>query len=194
QDPSLMLFDIGCNIGLYTMWAVALDRRVVCVEMMMQNVERVQMALEQSNLGHMVTIVNNALFSDHRELEITLYRDIWGLPRLNESNVYQKNLIDTSRGKLKVNTICIDDLTPLMAGKHVYIKIDIENAEHFALKCAHRFFETVDVRIVQMEWHRRTEQEIVSILEFMNTYGFAASYHSTVYNPVDLKTNTKNLD
>ncbi|XP_059146386.1 uncharacterized protein LOC131933912 [Physella acuta] len=193
-DPTLMLFDIGCNIGEYTMWAAALDRRVVCVEMLTENAQRVQVSLEVSNLSDHVTIVNNALYSDHRVLEVTLYRGRMGLPRLNTSRVHNEELIDKFHPKLKVKTICIDDLTPLMAGKHVYIKMDIENAEHYALKGAHRFFKEVDVRIVQMEWHRRIPSESNPIIEFMALHGYASSYDSTKYNPVDLKTNTQNID
>ncbi|CAL1542029.1 unnamed protein product, partial [Lymnaea stagnalis] len=165
-----MLFDVGCNIGEYTLWAVALGRAVVCVEMLMDNVQRVQMALKLSGLSNQVTIVNNALYSDHRSLETTFIRKSLGTSRLNVSKPFGLDRVDQSR-KVVVKTICIDDLTPLMRGRNVYLKMDIENTEQHALVCAHKFFHEVNVRVVQMEWHRRVPEESVPILNFMAAHG-----------------------
>ncbi|XP_059166726.1 uncharacterized protein LOC131948995 [Physella acuta] len=186
QDPNMMLFDVGCNIGVYTVWAAAMDKQVVCVEMVLANVLRVQMALALSNLSSHVTIVNNALYSDHRELEIKFYKNSNGQSRLNSSKVYTPEQWDNSRAGFKVKTICIDDLTPLMSGKPVFIKMDIENTEQFALMCAHRFFKAVDVRIVQMEWVVHVDAESAPILDFMRVHGYASSSSSKSYRPLSL--------
>ncbi|XP_059146387.1 uncharacterized protein LOC131933913 [Physella acuta] len=194
RDPDLMLLDIGANIGEYTLWAAAMGRQVVSVEMLLENVQRIQMALALSKLGGHVTIVNNALYSDHRVLEITFYKQRFGLTSINVSRVFRQEYVDTNQTIRRVKTICIDDLTPLMLGKPVYIKMDIEKSEQFALVCAHRFFREVDVRIVQMEWHKRLPEESTPILEFMDLHGYACSFNSTVYVHVDPTKIGKNID
>ncbi|CAL1542030.1 unnamed protein product [Lymnaea stagnalis] len=193
QDESLMLFDVGCNIGEYTLWAAALGRTVVSVEMLMENVLRLQMALKLSGLGDQVTIVNNPLYSDHRTLSITFMRHHLGASRLNVSKPFDVSHEDKTR-TLELRTICIDDLTPLMRGRNVYLKMDIENTEQHALVCAHKFFHEVNVRVVQMEWHRRVPEESEPILNFMAAHGYVASFKGKEYSPVDLRKSMGNID
>ncbi|CAL1542028.1 unnamed protein product [Lymnaea stagnalis] len=180
-DQRLQLIDIGCNIGLYSLWAAALDRHVLSVEMMMTNVQLLQMSLELSNLTSMVTIVNNAIYKDHRELGVKLISDNIGGNSLDVPNT--PDVIDDKAAKLTVKTICMNDLVPLVRNTRVYLKMDIENSEHFALQCADEFFKEVDVKIVQMEWHQRVPENRQVILSFMASRGYnmSRSANSNMY-------------
>ena len=82
-----------------------------------------------------------------------------------------------------VNTVCLDDLIPLLKIRKVFIKIDIERTEAKALECAHKFFEKVDVRIILMEWLAKSKEEITSINNFMKNHGFKASKSALKYVP-----------
>lgn len=91
--------------------------------------------------------------------------------------------LDTEHEKVKVNTICMDDLVPLVAGQSVYLKMDIENSEHDALQCADLFFQHVDVRVLQMEWMDKTQEEMQIISAFLSKHRFVQSVSASRYSP-----------
>ena len=47
----------------------------------------------------------------------------------------------------RVDAICLDDLVPLVKGREVFLKMDIEETEDAVLECAHKFFKEVDVKV-----------------------------------------------
>ncbi|CAL1532516.1 unnamed protein product [Lymnaea stagnalis] len=190
-DPSLQLVDLGCNIGQFSLSAAALDRHVLSVEMMMTNVQLLQMSLQLSNLTSLVTIVNNAVYKDHRELGVKFMKDNIGGNRLNVSNTLDD--IDDKAAKVTVKTICMNDLVPLVRNARVYLKMDIENSEHFALQCADEFFKEVDVKIVQMEWYQRSPEDGKVILEFMDSQNYTVSRSASGNSPIDLKSMPDNV-
>ncbi|XP_059150995.1 uncharacterized protein LOC131937517 [Physella acuta] len=173
NDPDLMLVDLGANLGEYTLWAAALGYRVLAVEMVLENVHMLQTSLMLSGLSQLVTIVNNALYSDHRTLQVNFMAKNMGGSRLNTSNVFEP--LDNTRGVVLVNTICLDDLIPLVSNTSVYMKLDIENTEHEALKCADHFFSKVNVKVVQMECLNKTPEEINIVIRFMDRHGYVMS-------------------
>ncbi|GFR63154.1 hypothetical protein ElyMa_000148900 [Elysia marginata] len=181
-DPSMMLLDLGSNLGLYALFAAAMGRSVLAVEMLPTNVMMIQKSLTLSKLSGKVLIVNNALYRDHRTLQTRFMSQNIGGSRLNTSKVYEN--IDNSRPAVSVRTICLDDLSPLLKGKTVYMKIDIENSEHHALACANTFFTEVNVKIVQIEWLHRTPEESRLISDFMSHHGYALSKSALSYSPL----------
>ena len=82
-----------------------------------------------------------------------------------------------------VNTICIDDLIPLVKTKKVFIKLDIEMTEATALSCAYNFFEEIDVRYVLMEWLGKSEDAVNKINKFMEDHGFKPFTDAFKENP-----------
>ncbi|KAI8746395.1 hypothetical protein BgiBS90_033162, partial [Biomphalaria glabrata] len=177
-DPDLILVDLGSNIGQYSLFAAAMGHRVLAVEMMPRNVQHLQTALQISGLGSKVTIVNNALYSDHRSLKVQFLEGNIGGTRVNDSHTSKIHLNTSS-----VQTICLDDLTPILAGSKAYVKMDIENTEHQALQCATIFFSEVDIQVVQMEWLDRDMQASEQILDFMDAYGYIISKDPNLHEP-----------
>ena len=74
SDPELQMVDFGANIGVYTMFAAAAGADVLAVDMLPDNIHHIQESLHVSDLAHKVTLVNNGLYSDHRELTANFIR------------------------------------------------------------------------------------------------------------------------
>ncbi|XP_005111165.1 uncharacterized protein LOC101855988 [Aplysia californica] len=185
SDPTLQFIDMGANIGIYTMFAAACGKTVLSVEMLPANIHQIQHSLAESGLSNQVTLVNNALFSDHRSLTANFISGNVGATHLNVSKTdfAKYGMREDNSHTVTVKTICIDDLIPLLKSKKVFIKIDIERAEAKALSCAHKFFDEVDVRVIQMEWMAKSKDEIISINQFMLEHGFKASKSGMKYIP-----------
>ncbi|CAL1546192.1 unnamed protein product [Lymnaea stagnalis] len=109
---------------------------------------------ETLRISQLVTIVQNAVYRDRTtRLGVHLQKDgnVGGSDVLREDSP----LLDEQRKSqslVLVDTICLDDLLPLVKAPSVYLKMDIEGSEPQALECAQKFFEKVRVRYVLMEW------------------------------------------
>ena len=168
----MLFLDIGCNIGTYTIAIARLGRSVVAADALTDNLQLLNKSLTMGNLQRHVTLIWNAV------------SDILGtmtfvVPRDNVAGTIEKETITTETAFLKtgrrfdVRSIVLDDLIPMLKGKRVLIKMDIEGREYHALKGGEMFFDSVAVPLIQMEWkfHYQNEQEIVN---FLSARGFDA--------------------
>ncbi|KAI8787509.1 hypothetical protein BgiBS90_012647 [Biomphalaria glabrata] len=184
----MQLVDLGCNVGVFTLYAAGMGRHVLAVDVLPSNLKLLQVSLtlnDRHNDGYaiipvarsthkhpltqdvdeekavdlnaqtisqLVTLVHNAIYSD-RKSRLAVYINPDG--NVGGSEVVPMNsnrLDDQVEDLVLVDTICLDDLLPLVKAPSVYLKMDIEGSEPHALKCAQKFFEKVHVRFVLMEW------------------------------------------
>ena len=61
RNPTLGLVDIGCNLGIYSIMAAMLRRRVVAVDANINNVKRLRKSLLANNLHNLVDVVYNGI-------------------------------------------------------------------------------------------------------------------------------------
>lgn len=60
-DPSLGLIDLGCNVGVYTITAAMRGRKVVSVDVNIENLKRVRKSLLENNAADRVTLLFNGI-------------------------------------------------------------------------------------------------------------------------------------
>ena len=58
---SYYLLDAGSNIGMYSIMVAAMDREVVAVDAMADNLAYIRQSLEMEKKEHLVTLVHNAI-------------------------------------------------------------------------------------------------------------------------------------
>ena len=185
-NSDIQLVDVGANIGVFTLSFAASGYDVMAVEMLPSNVHLLQTSLQESGLSAKVTIVNNALHLDHRTLEAGFYSG-------NVGGTYLKLTGGGLGGggysakKVEVNTICMDDLVPLLKFKKVFIKMDIEKSEANAIRCASKFFEQIDVRGMLMEWQGKSKEDMDFIIGFMAKHGLQPSASGVKLIPVEMR-------
>ena len=114
-------------------------------------------------------------------------RDNVGATHLSEyDNLFKYNPDDRGQ-KFTVNSICIDDLIPLVKTKKVFIKLDIERTEATALSCAEEFFNQVDVRYVLMEWVDKNQTDVERLNRFFTYQGFKPYITASRDRPADTR-------
>ncbi|XP_059147682.1 uncharacterized protein LOC131935306 isoform X2 [Physella acuta] len=163
EHPNMQLVDLGANVGEYTLMAASLGRHVVAVDILDSNIQLLQHSLKLSNLSHLVTVVKNAIYRD-RSLKLGF--------KTYSGNIGGTAVVENSTAGDIVQSICLDDLIPLVKSKSVYVKMDIETSEHHALACGKEFFSSLDVKVIQMEWSGKTEQAAKEIGEFADKFGY----------------------
>ncbi|KAH9504660.1 hypothetical protein Btru_062530 [Bulinus truncatus] len=116
------------------------------------DVKRRNSTTEIHRISELVTLVHNAVYSD-RSSRLAVHISPDGNIGGSEVVPINSDLLDDQPGDLiLVDTVCLDDLLPLVKAPSVYLKMDIEGSEPHALKCAEKFFEKLHVRFVLMEW------------------------------------------
>jgi len=145
-------FDIGANIGVYTMYAASLGcPNVISIECFRPNIERIRRAIQLEHVQKQVVIVPRALYNKsnvYLSLRANIQNNI-GSQRL--TNEVSKNDEDD----FVVKTIRFDDLIPIVNERNIHqaiIKIDIETSEHFLCQTGELMFNQINIPFVMMEW------------------------------------------
>ena len=60
-DPQLNFLDFGCNLGVYTLSAAKMGRKVVAVDANVNNLKRLRLSLMENGLTDKVTLLLNAI-------------------------------------------------------------------------------------------------------------------------------------
>jgi FkbM family methyltransferase len=145
-------FDIGANIGVYTMYAASLGcSNVIAIECFRPNIERIRRAIQLEHVEQRVILIPRALYNQsnvYLSLRANIQNNI-GSQRL--TNEVSKN----DQDPLIVKTIRFDDLLPLVSERNIsdaIIKIDIELSEHFLCETGQLMFEQINIPFIMMEW------------------------------------------
>ena len=175
KHPSAEFLDLGCNIGTYSLAAAAFGRHVIAVDAVIDNLELLSKSLTLGKLQDKAILIWNAISDEYSKVALTKYKgNVGGTAIRNLTNDDKKN-----KDTFVTQTIKLDDLVPLMKGKTVVIKMDIETKEYNALLGGTNFFDNVDIPMIQMEinWHRTRESgpKIVEYLAGRNLAAFADS-------------------
>lgn len=177
SDNDLAFLDIGANIGVISLEAAKLGRRVISVEPLIDNVQRLCASFEEGHYPRKHTIIFNAISDTHEKVSLGRDQDNVGGTFVLKNNPNKKNGSDvTLVGEYKelVNTILLDDLLTLLASDpvtKVVIKLDVEGYEDHVLKGADDFFNQVDVHVVIMEWtYSKNPGTAETIQSFMSNH------------------------
>ena len=152
---------------------------VVTVEPFIDNIYRIHKAARNQSLESKITLIQNAISDKRNEIKLLTHhpKNIGGQTMLN--NRHQVfNQSDKNSNKYMVETILFDDIIPYlpkMSNGSVYkramMKIDIEGFEPFAFQQASKLFDTLDIRIIFMEWgdkHKHFANEIQIVLDMVD--------------------------
>ncbi|XP_062619986.1 uncharacterized protein LOC134281566 [Saccostrea cucullata] len=162
KNQQITFVDLGCNIGVYTLFAAKLGIPVVSVDIFDKNLALLSKSLEINSLKENVTLVHNAISDERQNVTIEVVEN-------NIGGSYVKPLkTDRMSRQIIIGSIFLDDLIPLIKTKDVFVKMDIEGTELKALKAAKNFFQTVNVKGILMEWvlHKNNPsgKEIIKIM------------------------------
>ncbi|XP_076081479.1 uncharacterized protein LOC143052357 isoform X1 [Mytilus galloprovincialis] len=177
QDSELQFIDLGANLGVFSLAVAKYGRRVLAVEPLSINLHRFCASITANGFESLITVATNAL-SDKRE-NVTFGKDkgnVGGTFVLNDKNM-NKFSGSPVIGKYDdvVLSAMMDDIldVPGFNFKKVIMKIDVEGYEHHVLRAADKFFRTVDVQAVLMEWMwQKDGSSAQEIIQFFTRYNY----------------------
>ena len=165
SDSKLGVIDIGGNIGLYTVLAASLGRKVVTIEPLLDNVKHLHKAVKINCVEDRVVVLNNAVSNTRGEARLGLSLDNQGDTRLTQDGAEMANHPDAKEGPL-TDIILLDDILPFLDFGRAVIKMDIQGFEHRALVGGKTILDQLYVPYILMEW------------EFMRIFYVSESHQS----------------
>ena len=183
ENPDVEFLDLGCNIGVYTLVAAHIGRKVVAVDPLVENLELLSKSLSLGQLHDKVTLIWNAISDQYSKVTLTDHAGNMGGKAI-------RNLTDEDNGNADltiVHTIRLDDLIPLFRGKRVVLKMDIETKEYDALLGGVLFFDSIDIPLIQLEinWHKNKASGL-KIFEFLSSRNYQGLIDYNYKEPLEI--------
>ena len=181
QNKEAILLDVGANIGVYSLSAAKLGRKVVAVDPLPKNVKRLCTSFAVGNFLKQITIVTNPLSNKYANVNMgQAHKNVGG------TWIIQSKPNQTLSGEL-YPTAKLDDLLvlPGFNAKDVVMKMDVETHESLLLKGSNSFFDKINVICVLMEWefHRKTPDGL-EIVEFFTKRRYKPFAPSNRHTPL----------
>jgi FkbM family methyltransferase len=164
-----------------------MGRKVVTVEPFHDNILRIHKAAYLEKTYKNILLIKNAISNKRNEIKLlgSSHNNIGGQSLLDHKDkIYKKD----ENNKYLVETILFDDIVPYLPYKNdttkerfkkAILKIDIEGFEPFAFEHASLLFDTLDIRIIYMEWGNLPKQtneydKIQAMIEFLYLRNYQA--------------------
>ncbi|KAL3868875.1 hypothetical protein ACJMK2_041631 [Sinanodonta woodiana] len=152
KNNTYNLIDIGSSLGMYSLAAASLNRKVIAVEPFIAHVRRFQKSVMLNKFQSIITLLVNAISdkyelvqAEHPEGDMTASRVV-----SIEGDHFSQNDIDKMR---VVNTITMNDLLNVSSDfKSAILKMDIAGDEYKAMKHADKLFQTIHIPFIFMHW------------------------------------------
>ncbi|CAF0875328.1 unnamed protein product [Adineta ricciae] len=145
-------FDIGANIGVYTLYAAVTGcSNVISIECFFPNIDLIRQAIGLEHVEEHVVLVPRALYNKS-DVYLSLQENI----RNNVLSQYlNEEVVKNDTNPFLVRTIRFDDLLPTVYKRNIreaIIKIDIERSEHYLCETGEQMFNYLNIPFVMMEW------------------------------------------
>ena len=147
----LNVVDLGANLGVYTLTAARLGRKVLAVEPCHKAVNNLHRSVVENKYESQVKLLVNAIEEDtglYRMKYQQGYISNATAEKVPENEVYLEDLTSLTI----VPSLSMDDLLPYIDFKKAILKIDISGNEQDVIINSDRFFKEIDVPFIFMHW------------------------------------------
>ena len=189
-NPDFQVFDIGSQLGQFSLFASKLGRTCIAVEPFYNNYIRLHKSAQLAQVTDKIILVTNGV-SDKRGEKKKLFvndKNIGGQGINENADLSHMNDEQLKNDKYILTTIFVDDLTTILPAnfKNAIMKIDIEGHEIKAMRRASKLFQTVNIHAVFMEWlgksdtSRFSDADLNELLDFMEAAGLVLKHPGTM--------------
>ncbi|RNA23769.1 hypothetical protein BpHYR1_025339 [Brachionus plicatilis] len=162
------VIDIGANIGLYSLLAAKLNRSVISIEPVHENLNRIHKAAVLEQVQSKIIGLVNAVSNQRKQVTITILDTNMGGSYVRDHlvNVTEDiNYEPTSFQSIIVNSIVLDDVLDVIKAKlggsvsdKFVLKVDIEAYEPYAFQNSSALFKELRVVGVFLEFGKSIEK------------------------------------
>ncbi|CAF0944962.1 unnamed protein product [Brachionus calyciflorus] len=182
------VIDLGANIGLYSLLAAKLNRTVISIEPVHENLNRIHKAALLEQVQTNIIGLVNAVSNERKQLTITILDNNIGGSFVRD---YEGINAGSSSQSVIVNSIIFDDVLEVIKTKvdlnvtrKFVLKIDIEAYEPFVFQNCTQIFKELSVVGIFMEFGKTLEK--FKLLEKSNDENRTRSYGDKIKHMISL--------
>lgn len=168
QDRERTFIDIGANLGIFAIPAALTGSHVIAIDCVRETLQNLCLSLRRNHVQDRVAIIHNAVWRSNAYATLQATPGNIGGTKL-DTILESWQSRDVAREV--VPTIKLDDLLEIFNISKAVIKMSVEGDEVKVLEGAGRFFKTVRVDYVVMEFvkHRRALSAF-HVRDYMHKY------------------------
>lgn len=163
-----LVVDIGANIGLFSLLAANMGKRVIAVEPLGKQVDRMMRSVERNHFGHLIRIYQNALSFTYDTVSVQVS---------SSDNQGSAHVVGSASGQGNygidfVETVRLDDI---VREDVKVLKLDVESFEGHVINGALSLLCNYVVEYVFMEvagFRSRTDCSYHKLVDFMFELGY----------------------
>ena len=165
-EKNSIFFDIGANIGLYSIYAAkSRDTIVYSFEASFNNLRTFHINTSMNNLSNMINIIPNSLYSSNKINKFSLNSDIVG-----DANNSVKESIE-NKNFYKTNSLNLNTFFDIYSLKNIdYLKIDVDGNELDILIGSLNILNNVKSILIELTYNHDETSKIINLLEENNFY------------------------
>jgi FkbM family methyltransferase len=173
EVPEANVIDIGANIGLYTLLSAKLNRSVIAVEPLHENLNRMHKAAQLERVQTKIVALVNAVSNERKQLKLSIMDyNIGGTHVADDDLLDEEEQFQLTSSSVIVNSILLDDLVDVVrvkmpavvagadqnGSRKFVLKLDIEGYEPYAFERAEQLFKKLEVVAIFMEIGKMAEK------------------------------------
>ncbi|XP_005101534.1 uncharacterized protein LOC101854339 [Aplysia californica] len=171
SDWMLGLVDIGAGIGVYSIAAALMHRKVVAVEPLNKNYLMLHKSAYENKVGNKIVLVTQALDNEKYVGQVDFEHDGYSNTHLKKM---EKGMPVDQTTTVHVTTL--DNLIQAVSFPRAVLKIDVtDNREASILSAGSTFFKVVDVRYVLTHWSTSSGKDHTGLMMALAKLGYAPS-------------------
>lgn len=170
-NPDYAVVDIGANLGMYSLLAANLKRPALAIEAMGINIEKFHQSIVINHFEKLITLVTRPLSDKYETIQLTAGVSNLGMSRLLNWGQNMAGLDKDRYNTESKTTVLLDDLIDLMPRKKAVVVIDVEGNEGRIIRGGQKFFDSIHISHVFMEWNllnRLDQQYLVAFFSKRN--------------------------
>lgn len=148
KNKELDFIDIGAGVGVFTMAAASLGRRVVSVEPIRANQQCLVKAAQLNRVSNNIVLVPNAISDSHINVTLPFLSGSKNDSSFEDSTQCPPN----GSCSQQVPTMTLNDLLPYIPSKRAVLRLDIPGHSMEAIVKTKRFFKRIKVPLIILTW------------------------------------------
>lgn len=164
---NLEFFDVGCDVGIYSVAVASLGSNVTAVDADRLKLLQLAMSNDINGLPGNVTILWNAVSDNEMSSADSQSR------RSSETDDVNKALLSNTPNDTASSptAVTLNDFNGLFRNKQIFMKIDIDGVEWLGTSSS--FFDSVAVKYILMKWsHHKGQRTSSFIVEYLTGLGY----------------------
>ncbi|XP_046569584.1 uncharacterized protein LOC124277902 [Haliotis rubra] len=165
--------DLGSHVGAFSLSVAVFGRKVVSVDPLIENVQRLCKSIQKGGFTDRMTIIFNPLGANHSLVNFKRIPDNLGGTSVVASST--SSFTSPCDEPSDSYTITLDDILPYLPFKKAVLKMDIQEFEYYVLHGAGSFFKEIEVSVILMEWQlMKTDISGENLVELLSSWKYSA--------------------